>query len=72
MIKPPCILIKTWLEIYYNKNRKGYKKAQSAVEKLIFKYFNSVYEAEMYLFKLEQANRTLRPIPHSIGLSEPL
>jgi hypothetical protein len=53
----PHILIKTWLEIYYNKNRQWYKKAQSAVavEKLIFEYFNSVYEAEMYLFKLGQA-----------------
>jgi hypothetical protein len=56
MTKPPYILIKTWLEIYYNKNRQGYKKAQSAVEKLIFKYFKFAYEAEMYLFKLEQDN----------------
>ena len=55
MTKPPYILIKTWLEIYLSNNTQEDKKARDAVEKLIFKYFNSVYEAEMYLFKLEQA-----------------
>ncbi|MEY8215695.1 MAG: hypothetical protein RPR97_14580 [Colwellia sp.] len=52
--KPPYILIKTWLEIYYSKQRQEHKEAQSVVEKLILKSFYSLYEAEMYLFKLEQ------------------
>ena len=55
MTKPPYILIKTWLEIYFSNNTQSYKEAQSVVEKLILKHFNSVYEAEMYLFKLEQS-----------------
>ena len=54
--RPPYILIKTWIEIYYSNLRPEHDKAQSVVEKLILKNFSSLYEAEMYLFQLEQFN----------------
>ena len=53
--RPPYILIKTWLEIYYSSQTLEHKEAQSVVEILILKNFYSLYEAEMYLFQLEHS-----------------
>jgi len=52
---PPYILIKTWLDIYYSRQTPEHKEAQVVVEALILKNFYSVYEAEMYLFRLERS-----------------
>lgn len=52
--KPPYILVKTWLDIYYSRQPPEHKEAQSVVEALILKNFYSLYDAEMYLFQLEQ------------------
>jgi hypothetical protein len=52
--KPPYILVKTWLDIYYSRRVNDHKEAQSVVEALILTNFYSLYEAEMYLFQLEQ------------------
>ena len=54
--KPPSILLKTWLDIYYSRQTPEHKEAQCVVEALILKYFYSIYEAEMYLFQLERPN----------------
>lgn len=56
MTKPPYILVKTLLDIYYRKNTEEHKEDQRAIEKLILKNFNSIDEAKVYLFKLEQVN----------------
>jgi hypothetical protein len=52
--RPPYILVKTWLDIYYSRQTPEHKEAQVVVETLILKNFYSVYEAEMYLFQLER------------------
>ena len=54
--KPPYILIKTWIEIYYSNVKPEHDKAQNVVENLILKNFYSLYEAEMYLYQLERNN----------------
>ena len=54
--RPPYILIKTWLDIYYSQQTPQNKEAQLVVENLILKNFYSLYEAEMYLFQLEHSN----------------
>jgi hypothetical protein len=54
--RPPYILIKTWLDIYYSQQTPQNKEAQLVVETLILKNFYSLYEAEMYLFQLEHSN----------------
>ena len=54
--RPPYILIKTWLDIYYSQQTPQNKEAQLVVESLILKNFYSLYEAEMYLFQLERSN----------------
>jgi hypothetical protein len=54
--KPPYILVKTWLDIYYSRQTHEHKEAQSVVEALILKNFYSIYEAEMYLFQLSRSN----------------
>lgn len=51
--KPPQILIKTWLDIYYSQETPEHAEAQCVVELLILKNFCSLYDAEMYLFQLE-------------------
>jgi hypothetical protein len=53
--KPPYILVKTWLDIYYSQQTPEHKEAQVVVEALILKNFYSFYEAEMYLFRLERS-----------------
>jgi hypothetical protein len=57
--KPSHILIKTWLEIYYSSQKTEQNDSQCVVESLILKNFNSLYEAEMYLFQLEQPNHRI-------------
>jgi hypothetical protein len=52
---PPYILVKTWLDIYYSRQTQEHREAQVVVEALILKNFYSVYEAEMYLFRLERS-----------------
>ena len=52
--RPPLILIKTWLDIYYSQKKTENNQAQCVVESRILASFNSVYEAEMYLFQCEQ------------------
>ena len=47
--KPPQILVKTWLDIYYSRETYDHAEAQRVVEALLLKNFDSVYEAEMYL-----------------------
>jgi hypothetical protein len=54
--RPPYILVKTWLDIYYSQQTPQNKEAQLVVEALILKNFYSLYEAEMYLFQLEHSN----------------
>lgn len=56
--KPPALLIKTWLDIYYSQTRTNNYIAQAAVERRIFESFDSLYEAEMYLHQLDQLNLT--------------
>ena len=53
--KPPYILVKTWLDIYYSQQTPQNKEAQVVVENLILKNFYSLYEAEMHLFQLERS-----------------
>jgi hypothetical protein len=53
--RPPYILVKTWLDIYYSRQTPEHKEAQVVVEALMLKNFYSVYEAEMYLFRLERS-----------------
>jgi len=53
--RPPYILVKTWLDIYYSQQTPQNKEAQVVVESLILKNFYSLYEAEMYLFQLERS-----------------
>ncbi|MDX2366859.1 MAG: hypothetical protein QNK36_00350 [Colwellia sp.] len=53
--RPPYILVKTWLDIYYSQQTPEHKEAQVVVETLILKNFYSVYEAEIYLFRLERS-----------------
>ena len=53
--RPPYILVKTWLDIYYSRQTPKHKEAQAVVEVLILKNFYSIYEAEMYLFHLEHS-----------------
>jgi len=53
--KPPYMLVKAWLEIYYSRKTPGHAEAQTVVEALILKNFYSLYEAQMYLFQLEQS-----------------
>ena len=52
--RPPLVLIKTWLDIYYSQQTRQHYQAQCVVESRILENFYSVYEAEMYLFKCEQ------------------
>jgi hypothetical protein len=53
--RPPYILVKTWLDIYYSRQTPEHAEAQAVVEALILKNFYSVYEAEMYLFQLDRS-----------------
>jgi len=48
-IKPPKVLVKTWLDIYYSQEIPEHFEAQNVVEKLILSNFDSLYDAEMYL-----------------------
>jgi hypothetical protein len=54
--KLPYVLVKTWLDIYYSQETPEHAEAQTVVETLILKNFNSLYEAEMYLFQLSRSN----------------
>ena len=47
--KPPRILVKTWLDIYYSRETPDHAEAQIVVEALLLNNFRSVYEAEKYL-----------------------
>ena len=48
--KPPYLLIKTWLDIYYSQETLEHEEAQNVVKRKILKSFDSIYDAEMYLF----------------------
>lgn len=50
--KPPYILVKTWLDVYYSQKLPGHEEAQNVVKKKILKTFDSLYDAEMYLYKI--------------------
>ncbi|TYK66484.1 hypothetical protein [Colwellia echini] len=52
--KPPDILKKTWLDIYYSQQKPENNQAQCVVESRVLANFQSVYEAEMYLYQEEQ------------------
>jgi hypothetical protein len=52
-VKPPVLLLKTWLDIYYSQTRNNNTLAQTAVERRIFESFDSLYDAEMYLHRLD-------------------
>jgi hypothetical protein len=56
LTKPPRVLVKTWLDIYYSQETPEHAEAQTVVEVLILKNFCSLYEAEMYLFQLSRSN----------------
>ncbi len=53
-VKPPVLLLKTWLDIYYSQTRTNNHIAQTAVERRILEKFDSLYDAEMYLHQLDQ------------------
>ena len=57
-VKPPAVLIRTWLDIYYSQTITDNHRAQTAVEHRILKNFDSLYDAEMYLYELDQLNLT--------------
>lgn len=57
-VKPPAVLIKTWLDIYYSQTITNNYRAQTTVERRILESFDSLYEAEMYLHQLDQLNLT--------------
>jgi hypothetical protein len=57
-VKPPTVLIRTWLEIYYSQTITNNHKAQTAVEHRILESFDSLYGAEMYLHELDQVKLT--------------
>jgi hypothetical protein len=48
--KPPYLLVKTWLDIYYSQETPEHEEAQNVVKRKILKSFDSLYDAEMYLF----------------------
>lgn len=48
--KPPYLLVKTWLDIYYSQVTPEHEEAQNLVKQKILKSFDSLYDAEMYLF----------------------
>jgi hypothetical protein len=48
--KPPYLLVKTWLDIYYSQETPEHEEAQNVVKQKILKSFDSLYDAEMYLF----------------------
>lgn len=48
--KPPYLLVKTWLDIYYSQEIPEHEEAQNVVKRKILKSFDSIYDAEMYLF----------------------
>ena len=48
--KPPYVLVKTWLEIYYSQQKTEYFEAQNVVHTLILDNFHSLYEAQMYIY----------------------
>ena len=48
--KPPYLLVKTWLDIYYSQVTPEHEEAQNVVKRKILKSFDSLYDAEMYLF----------------------
>ena len=50
--KPPYALIKTWLNIYYSQEIPEHEEAQNVVKRKILKSFDSLYDAEMYLFAI--------------------
>ena len=47
--KPPKVLVKTWLDIYYSQEIPEHYESQNVVEKLILANFDSLYDAEVYL-----------------------
>ena len=49
LTKPPRVLVKTWLDIYYSRETPDHEEAQIVVEALLLDNFRSVYEAEKYL-----------------------
>ena len=51
--KPPRVLVKTWLDIYYSREIPRHFEAQNEARLSLLTYFGSPYEAEMYLFQLE-------------------
>lgn len=53
--KPPYLLIKTWLDIYYSQETPKHEEAQNVVKRKILKSFDSIYDAEMYLFTSDKA-----------------
>jgi hypothetical protein len=55
--KPPYMLVKTWLDIYYSRETPEHAEAQNVVEHLILENFNSLYEAEMHIY-LEKKPRS--------------
>ena len=58
LVKPPRILIKTWLDIYYSQTLTNNYTARTVVECRILEHFDSLYDAEMYLFTLDHLNFT--------------
>ena len=60
--RPPYILIKTWFEIYCSNSSPEYEQARIVVKDFILQSFDSLYEAEMYLFHLEQLRCKRKPI----------
>ena len=51
MNKPPPILIDTWLKISHNLNSYEYSEAREIARDNIFKHFETIREAEMYLYR---------------------
>ena len=48
-IKPPRVLVKTWLDIYYSQEIPEHYESQNVVERLILANFDSLYDADIYL-----------------------
>ena len=52
MNKPAPILIDTWLQISHNRKSYEYNEAQELARDNLFKHFDSIREAEMYLYRV--------------------
>ncbi len=48
----PAPLVKTWIEILYSRRTYHHAEAQAVAEDRLYKYFDSVKQAEMHLYRV--------------------